>query len=281
MSKSIIAPVGPWEDAVVKRKRGNRKDDVILVQTLLTNAAKATGTSAFDPKGVDGGIYKAPRTSGTLKAIAAFQKQFMRTPDSRVDPGGTTLKKLLAYANKPAVITNVKPGKYFSHAGASKVKLIYWKRAIHMTATAEELLKSILAASGIYGATLTSTKRTYHDQARITMTQTLPNPKRGPSAVKRWYGQDVLDACRLYGKTKDIDGFAMWWAARDKRLGRVSSKHLSNQALDVSPVKDREKFVKQVKALVLVSGSGVKRIIPKGVMKEPVDHVEFTFKVCP
>ena len=31
--------------------------------------------------------------------------------------------------------------------------------------------------------------------------------------------------------------------------------------------------------LVPLPGTGVKRIIPKGVMNEPVDHVEFTFDV--
>lgn len=179
--------------------------------------------------------------------------------DVRADPGGTTFKKLMAYASRPAPAAQVAttPGKYFSHPDASKVTLKYGDKARKMTDTAEQLLKSILAASGIMSATLTSTRRTYHDQARITMTQTYPN--RGASTVKQWYGQDVLDACKLYKKSNDIQGFADWWEARDKKRGRVSSKHLSNQALDVVPAKDRLKFVKQVKALVPVAGSGVKK----------------------
>ena len=145
-----------------------------------------------------------------------------------------------------------------------------------MNAKAEYLLKSILASCGIYRATLTSTKRTYHDQARITMTQTY---KADPSKVKKWYGQAVLDACKKH--MDDIEAFAKWWEQYDKKRGKVSSRHLSNQALDVVPNTYRSKFAAKVTSLVPVSGSGVRRIIPKGVKGEPVDHVEFTFPVCP
>jgi len=49
--------------------------------------------------------------------------------------------------------------------------------------------------------------------------------------------------------------------------------------MDVVPSKDRFKFVEKVTDLLRINGSGVARIIPKGVMNEPVDHVEFTFPV--
>jgi hypothetical protein len=167
---------------------------------------------------------------------------------------------------------------YFTHEDAGKVTLSYDPHAVKLVAKAESLLKSILASCAIFQARLTSTKRTYHDQARITITQTY---KREPTTVARWYGQDVYDACKRFAASQDIQAFADWWQARDKKLGKVSSLHLSNQAMDVVPAKDRAKFAATVKKLSSVSGSGVKRIIPKGVMGEPVDHVEFTFHVCP
>lgn len=165
-------------------------------------------------------------------------------------------------------------GGYFSHVDEKNVTLKYGENAVKLNNMAASLMRSILAASGMKGATLTSTLRTYHDQARITITQTY---KSDPSKVSTWYGDEVLQACKQY--LKDIDGFAKWWEAYDKKRGKVSSKHLSNKAMDVVPDGDRLKFVAKVRELVPVKGSGVSRIIPKGEMKEPVDHVEFTFEV--
>ncbi len=52
-----------------------------------------------------------------------------------------------------------------------------------------------------------------------------------------------------------------------------------HRAMDVVPAGDRTKFVAKVKSLIPLPGSGVAKIIPKGVLHEPVDHVEFTFPV--
>jgi hypothetical protein len=87
----------------------------------------------------------------------------------------------------------------------------------------------------------------------------------------------VLEACQKY--KGDIAGLATWWQEYDRKRGAVSSKHLSNRAMDVVPSGDRVKFAAQVQELVPLPRTGVKRIIPKGVMNEPVDHVEFTFDV--
>lgn len=164
----------------------------------------------------------------------------------------------------------------FSHPNASKVTLSYGEHAVKLSANAEQLLKSILASIDMTGAKLTSTLRTYHDQARITMTQTY---KASPAKVAQWYGKAVREACEKYLKTDDIQGFADWWEKDDNDRGKVSSRHIKNRALDVVPNGDRVKFAKKVKELISVRGSGVQRIIPKGVMGEPVDHVEFTFPV--
>jgi hypothetical protein len=148
------------------------------------------------------------------------------------------------------------------------------KRVPELNKKAAQLLKSIVASCGMEAATLTSTLRTYYDQARITITQTY---KSDPSKVSMWYGAQVLEACKKH--LNDIEGFANWWKEYDRKRGKVSSLHLSNRAMDVVHSGDRTKFAAKVQELVAVPGSGVKRIIPKGVMKEPVDHVEFTFDV--
>ncbi len=99
MSQSISRPVGPWEDPVVKQKDGNRQVDVELVQRLLANASDKLGDKTCQPGTADGKIARAPANSSTLKAIEAFQKRFMKSPDRRVDVGGTTWKNLAEYAD--------------------------------------------------------------------------------------------------------------------------------------------------------------------------------------
>lgn len=97
MALSISAPVGAWEDPVVMGKHGNRRDDVIAVQTLLTRAAQSTGNGLLDPHGIDGAIAHAPKQSNTLEALGRFQKRFLAKPDRRVDVAGRTWEELKKY----------------------------------------------------------------------------------------------------------------------------------------------------------------------------------------
>ncbi len=98
MAFRILAPVGPWDDSVVKQKSGNRFTDVKTVQDLLLNASVKMKNKALHPGTPDGLISKTASKSETLKAIHAFQKTFLRSPDSRVDVDGTTFKKLRQYS---------------------------------------------------------------------------------------------------------------------------------------------------------------------------------------
>ena len=258
----------------VGRGGDNKEVDVRAVQQrLVRNAIQVDTDGKIGPK--------------TIEAIERFQRARIGVADGRVDPNGNTWKALMGQqvprqeppANSGgATNANAGPdnsassgGGDFSHAGASRVSLSYGARAVKLNQRAENLLKSILASVNIAGAQLTSTLRTYHDQARITMTQTTD------ANTARWYGQDVLDAKRRF--RGNIQAFADWWAARDRSRGRVSSLHLTNHAMDVVPSSNRAAFASKVRQLVGVSGSGVRRIIAKGEMGEPVDHVEFTFKV--
>ncbi len=248
----------------------NNPADVQVIQTLLNEHAQQVG---YAPLPVDGAV--SPQM---IQAIRSFQQKVvgMKMPDGRVDPNGTTLRKL----NDPVGTASSAryPGIY-SHPDADKVRLDYGIQGdgnpvVLLNAKAEHLLKSILASCGMTGAKLTSTLRTYHDQARITITQTYPSD---PNTVSTWYGEEVLKACKEH--LNDIDGFADWWKEHDRKRGKVSSKHLSNHAMDVVPYGDRTKFVARVVELRDTPGTGVQRIIRKGEMHEPVDHVEFTFEV--
>jgi len=260
------------KQAVGRGVTNTNRAEVKLVQQLL-NRHRLPPLKAISEDGISG--------LETINAIIDFQRIVvkMANPDGRVDPQSVTFRLLsgntttssASMASLPALTAT---GGYYSHPDAVKIPLAYGPNAVKLTTTAENLLKSILASCGMTGGMLTSTLRTYHDQARITITQTY---KRDPSTVSTWYGAEVLKACKEH--LDDIDGFAKWWEAYDKKRGKVSSLHLTNRAMDVVPTGDRAKFAARVKELVDVKGSGVRRIIPKGVMGEPVDHVEFTFDV--
>lgn len=270
--------------AVGRGVKNSNKKEVSLVQQLL-NRHRKPPLRQISTEGTVG-----PETIG---AIEEFQRRVvkMSQPDGRVDPNGTTLR-LLSEGDAalvgptpgmdpltPATTSYWGPGP-FSHPDAAKVVLNYrtqdnGKRVVQLNTAAENLLKSILASCGLKGAHLNSTLRTWHDQARITITQTYP--KRGAATVKQWYGADVLEACEKY--LDDIQAFADWWEKRNKDLKKLVPPHIRNRAMDVDPDGDRTKFVAKVKELKLIAGSGVYKIIPKGEMNEPVDHVEFTFDV--
>lgn len=71
--------------ASVGRGGVNRQPDVLLVQQVLLARGQTDLTAAT-------GVCDA----STLAAIVAFQAAFMRTPDGKIDPGGTTWRHLSA-----------------------------------------------------------------------------------------------------------------------------------------------------------------------------------------
>lgn len=79
--KSLIASVG--------RDAPNRSEDVVIVQRLLNQRGFPCG----NPDGVCG--------SRTRDAIVSFQRGFMHKPDGRVDPDGSSIKRLNK-SGKPA-----------------------------------------------------------------------------------------------------------------------------------------------------------------------------------
>jgi murein endopeptidase len=78
MAKSITASVGEGGK--------NNNADVTTIQTLLNKW--------IDPKLTVTGTCTGKSDDVTVKAIKTFQGRFMNSPDGRIDPGGSTLKKL-------------------------------------------------------------------------------------------------------------------------------------------------------------------------------------------
>lgn len=154
----ISAPVGSTPRSL------NSRTDVETIQRLLNQHVSRLG---IIPLAVNGQV-----SPGMILAIQAFQRQIvgLSVPDGRVDPGGITLKKLVQPAGGIETVSKFRYPGIYSHPRASDIRLVYGSNAVKLNAKAEELLKSILASCGIPSATLNSTLRSYHDQARITVT---------------------------------------------------------------------------------------------------------------
>ncbi len=114
MRNTVLQSVGPWEKGAK-----NDPDDVRVVQTLLAAAATEMQNPALDPGGIDGKIGKVSATSGTVKAIRAFQSTFLSHADALVEPGKATIKRLAASSNDQAgVVRGNMPEEPLAHTDA-------------------------------------------------------------------------------------------------------------------------------------------------------------------
>ena len=94
MAMEISAPVGPWDDTQVTSRGGNKRIDIRMVQRMLGNASTRLGDSDLDPGTPDGKIGRVSARSGTLKAIAAYEKKKTLTEDMRLEPGDDAFRAL-------------------------------------------------------------------------------------------------------------------------------------------------------------------------------------------
>ena len=100
----ISASVGRWSKGAV-----NNEADVRTVQSMLTEVATILADSRYDPQGVDGSINQNEQNSNTVKAIEAFQRRFVTTPDGLIEVGKRTWRELVAALEGP--VTD--PGEFF------------------------------------------------------------------------------------------------------------------------------------------------------------------------
>ncbi len=165
---------------------------------------------------------------------------------------------------KPAAPT----GKYYSHRNASKVKIKYGAHAVKLNSNAEGLIKSIAAAAGVRSIRITSTKRTYADQARINYEQ------NSGKQIRKWYGEGRYRVWKKYKREgKPTSAYAAFLERYDKKNGTLISKHIPGYALDVAPF--NAKIKAQCDKLIPVAGSGVK----SNLKEKGCCHIVFTFKV--
>jgi len=251
----------------------NELEDVKIVQTLLKGLGYNLGASGPNGDGVDGNCGKT-----TINHITDFQKKnFSWTPDGLISPTGNTWKKLSGGTatepvnNDASDTTDDQPvveGKYYSHKDAESVTISYGENAVKLNAQAAHLAKSIAAEAGLKSIKISSTLRTYADQARINYEQ------NSAAQIRKWYGLDIYNTWVKYKQEKRSTAeYAAYLEARDKDRGKVMSKHLSGLCLDVTPY--NAKFSAVCARLKPISGSGVKTyLVEKGCT-----HTEFTFKV--
>lgn len=100
----ISASVGRWSKGAV-----NNEADVRTIQSMLTKAATTLADSRYDPRGVNGTINQDEQNSDTVKAIEAFQRRFVTTPDGLIEVGKRTWRELVAVLEAP--VTD--PGEFF------------------------------------------------------------------------------------------------------------------------------------------------------------------------
>lgn len=73
----------------------NQSSDVETVQNMLRLAAMIEEDPQLDPGAVDGAIDADESNDGTIKAIEAFQKRFMNSPDGLINVGKRTWQELM------------------------------------------------------------------------------------------------------------------------------------------------------------------------------------------
>jgi pantothenate kinase type III len=163
----------------------------------------------------------------------------------------------------------VQYGEYYTHPNVDSITLNYRPNAIKLNQDAEKLLKSIFAAAQTPNLEITSTLRTYEDQARV-------NLQNSRSNIASWYGGDVVKVWDKYKAGQMTQQqYADYLRDRDKQRGKLMSNHLSGLAIDVVPYSD--KFASTAEKLMKQSNSGIKKVLRE--KSNNTVHIEFTFPV--
>ena len=227
---AISASVGEGGD--------NRPEDVRLVQAALNRVPPANGGPA-SAMTVDGS--SGPKT---VEAIRRFQTHHGLPTDGRIDPGGSTLRKLNELAGMPPT------------PGALEIVFASSARQDVVSAHTIAVLTAILTAAGLTKATITSTQRTAEDQARAMFANIR---QKGVASQKELYGDNgdqVIDAyvaANDAGKSDDEIKAAMLAKINELGPGNVS-KHAADPAklnvIDVAPssIANRAAFEAAVRA---------------------------------
>ena len=165
--------------------------------------------------------------------------------------------------------SNFEPGEFFVHPNAESIKINYGLKAVKLNAPAELLLKSIFAQANTPNLKVTSTLRTYDDQARV-------NKQNSRTNIASWYGQDVVQVWDKYmaGEMTQKQ-YADFLEDRDKKRGKVLSNHIPGFAIDVTPYSDQ--FASAAEKLMKKPNSGIRKVLRE--KSNNAVHIEFNFPV--
>lgn len=172
----------------------------------------------------------------------------------------------------------IESGSYYINPNYESVTINYGPKAVKLNKDADTLLKSITYETGMNSIYVSSTLRTYVDQARV-------NKRHTKEQMKKWYcrkdqSSELCDELlSVWGKLKSgsmsEEEFGTFLKDRDDKLGKKFSNHLTGYAIDVVPY--NQKLVDTTNKIISTGNSGIKRVLP-----EPDNnsvHIEFVFPV--
>ncbi|MSV30738.1 MAG: peptidoglycan-binding protein [Bryobacterales bacterium] len=180
----------------------NRKEDVMAVQKLLTAAGRYSGSAS--------GVCDAT----LIKAIRGFQATFATHPDGRIDPGGTTLKRLVELAPPPPPYAG--PGAAADWSGDSS----QWTREKKLQSLepgfrvkVEAVLAALKASSFepriVFGWRSVAVQQKLKAEKKSTLSFSFHCSQHKDGTPNSW-AADIIDKRWAYGKDAEANGF---WAA--------------------------------------------------------------------
>lgn len=201
MANSISASVG--------RNGVNRRLGVVTIQKLLKE------------RGVDPGPINGLCGSKTIAAIVSFQKGFLRRPDSLIEVGGITWRKLTTtQPNKIKVAPRVSVG-YWSGDSArwpqdKKLESLDTSFRKKTRAVLKALEERGFQPKIFYGWRPVSVQQKLHEKGRTKARFSFHNAQK-PDGTPNSYAADIVDKRWGWKKEAEMSGF---WAA----LGKEAKK---------------------------------------------------------
>lgn len=168
----------------------------------------------------------------------------------------------------------VDPGEYYIHPNYDTVTIEYTSKAIQLNNDAEILVKSIAKKANKSKITITSTLRTYEDQART-------NRNNSRTDIINWYCGGNSN-CELVKKWDSFvkgnmtqQQYADYLKEQDKKNRTLISKHILGLSIDITPFDSNLADVAE--KLSKSPNSGVKYVVREE--NNNTVHIEFKFPV--
>ena len=200
MSISITKSVG--------RFGSNLKSDTKKVQMALS--------AAFPSKSlvVDGLCGR-----NTIATIEKFQRRFMRRPDGRVDPGGTTLRRLNAAAPTPPAAQDDWSGDSSKWPDSKKVASLDRRMRIKTRRVLKKLKEWGFRPRVVYAWRSVDVQRELVAKGHSKVLFSFHNAQH-PDGTPNAYAVDIIDRRWAWSPEAEANGFwdALGRAAKDEKL---------------------------------------------------------------